>query len=361
MFQHFIITQFSYRGAFGLRTKGFNRDPLRRKNLEHRFRMFEMCCLPSILGQVAQDFTWILIVDPKLPAHYRSRLEELVGQRENSIIHTFEKHLALDSFGWMKPYIKPSAEHIFTTHLDDDDALFTGFTQYIKKHYDNLKAKGSVPYIKFFGCNNAIQWDFFWSSASPLGYTKPWTRTQSLPVSAGLTLLSKYPEIDFTIKYFPHHEFELLKPGAFDSTSQASSHLKSIVKKQQTIKSAAINSHADWDGILTPDINFHYIETKSPQVVMVNHFNNIQYLRMLEAPHLRQLVEVESSFPGLAIDFDLAERNIRGHQKSISLLLKLAIRAIQFKTNGNSHLGLFRKLKEIVTRLNKTITGVRNM
>jgi len=361
VFQHFIITRFSYRSAFGSRTKGFRLDPLREKNLERRFKMFEICCLPSIMGQIVQNFTWILIVDPKLPDLYRNRLEKLVSRRDNSIIHEFNKNSNLGSFGWMKPYVKSNVTHIFTTIVDDDDCLFTGFTQYIKNHYDEFKKNNDIPYIKFIACNKVMQWDFFWSRSSCLGYSKPWTRIQSLPVSVGLTIFCKYPEFDFTVMFFSHKTFELLKLKSFDKINRSTSLIEQAKKNQELIKMSAFNSKYEWDGILCPDKNFHYIETKSCQVVVANHINNIQYLRLFEAPDLRRAVNRDDSFLGMAIDYDLAKQSIRHHRKTVFVLLKLIIRALQFREINKSHLELMGKLKNKYNRLKKTIKGLRNM
>lgn len=361
VFQHFIITRFSYRDAFGSRIQGFGLDPLREKNLEHRFKMFEICCLPSILEQVVQDFTWILIVDPDLPDLHRNRLETLISKRNNSIIYEFNKNLKLGSYGWINPYIKPGVKHIFTTLIDDDDCLFTGFTQYIKKHYNELIKTDDIPYIKFIGCNKVLQWDFFWSKISWLGYSKPWTRHQSLPVSAGLTVFSKYPEFDFNVMFFGHNIFELLKEKSFANINRPLSLIEKVKEKQELIKASAHKSNYEWDGILSSDKNFHYIETKSCQVVIVNHINNIRYLRMFESPHFRRAVNKDNTFSGIAIDYDLARQTIRQYRKSTFLLLKVAVKALQFKLNHMPYIGLSGKLKKRYDLLKKSIKGVLNM
>ncbi len=357
MIQHIIITEFSRRGVYLSEMKG--RDPLRKKNLEHRFQLFELSCLPSMLNQVEKDFTWIFIVDPNLPKKYRERLANLLSGRINSFIHTLKKGTDLSSLSWLKPYIKQNVEFVLTTKLDDDDALFTGFTQYLKEHINELKRTTEIPMMKFFGCKDAVQWDFFWSKSAPFGYTKPWTRINSLPVSAGLSLLCKYPELDFSVLSIGHSLIEPLRNYGLKTTDLPSSHNR-LRKYRNRIKNATIDTNIGWDGNLSPTENFHYLETYSMQVVMVNHINNVQYMRMFERHELRKPVNVIKSFPGMAIDFDFAARNIHKHKKSAYLLFKTIIRAMQFMPDNRKR-GLYTSLRERYRRMKRAARGVMTM
>jgi len=359
MIQHFIITQFSYRRVYLSQVQG--QDPLNPKNLEHRFQLFELTCLPSMLNQVEQDFTWILIVDPDLPKKYRERLGKLISGRSNNFIHNYNKETDFGSLLWLKPYLKQNVEFVITTKLDDDDALFTGFTKYIQKHVEALQITSHIPFIKFFGCKDVKQWDFFWSKSAPLGYTKPWTRIKSLPVSAGFTLLCKYPELDFSVLHFGHHLFEPIKNYGNETHFPAPSIINKAKKYHENIKKSALDSNLKWDGILTPMNNFHYLETKSLQVVIANHINNIQYMRMFEASELRNPVNIAESFPGMAIDFDIVAKIIRKYRKSVALLFKAAIRALLFIPKYKQKKGLWPKIDYKYKMLKKTVKGILNM
>ncbi|MEA3446443.1 MAG: glycosyltransferase [Bacteroidota bacterium] len=358
MFQHFIITAFSYRGY----TKDINwRDPLNKKNLEHRFQLFQLSCLPSMLNQVEQDFTWILIVDPDLPNEYRERLRKLISGRSNSFLHNFDKVTDLGSLLWLKPYINKNAEFIITTKLDDDDAIFTSFTEYVKKHVEKLGKTSSTPYMKFFGCKDVVQWDYFWSKHSPLGYTKPWTRANSIPVSAGFSILCKHPEFDFSVLHFCHSLFEPLKHYKPEIQNLASPIDERVNAFYDEIIISAKSSNTDWNGILSPSENFHYLKTNYLQVVMVNHLNNIMYARMFEGNKFRKAVNIDDSFPGMAIDFAYASVNIRKHRKSVLLLVEMAIRALLYLPENVQKQGQWLKIKNRYMVLKRTIKGVINM
>src|ERR1700746_1866026 len=62
-----IITRFSYRGRRSFKHLSgpsfrSKEDPLDPKRLGVRFMLFALTCLPSVLGQIDQDFAWILLV-----------------------------------------------------------------------------------------------------------------------------------------------------------------------------------------------------------------------------------------------------------------------------------------------------------
>ena len=113
MIQHILITRFSYRGNNLDRKKG--QDPLDKKNLDHRFGLFEIACLPSILNQKNQDFTWVLVVDPELPSKYRNRLQKLISPKKESYLVNFRPGLVICNLTWLKPWINDTTKYVVTT------------------------------------------------------------------------------------------------------------------------------------------------------------------------------------------------------------------------------------------------------
>ena len=83
-------------------------------------------------------------------------------------------------------------------------------------------------------------------------------------------------------------------------------------------------------------------------------------MRMFERQDLRKPVNVTKSFPGMAIDFDFAARNIHKHKKSAYLLFKTIIRAMQFMPDNRKR-GLYTSLRERYRRMKRAARGVMNM
>ena len=358
MIQHIFITVFSCRGRFRQANK--KRDPLRPERLDHRFELFEMGCLPGMLGQKNRDFIWILLVDPNLPEQYLRRLHNLLDGRINYAIHTLTEDTNVHSLSWLKPYIGTDTEYVLTTNIDDDDILYSGFTQYLRSHLDDLHESSQLPAIKFFGCTSVVQWDYFWSPVAPLGYTKPWKRMNSLPVSAGWSLLCKYPELDYSIFFLGHNLCEPFRNNEHRLASLTVSDRNCLNMKQEAIRQDSLDAGMDWDGILSPDKKFHYLNTDSPQAAAINHINNIQYMRIFEYPESRTVVDMDSSFLEISIDWDLASKGIKNHRRSFPLMLKTIGRAIVFVEHGIKS-NIWTSMRKKTRRIIQAIKGVKNL
>lgn len=122
--KHFIITPFYVRRH--LRGKiDENLPPI--EWLDHRLTLFEDYCLPSVVNQSNQDFTWLIFFDESTPVRYMERIGSLTGRYPNISIAqcafwesaTIVKHVlaALD----------PGTTWIVTTRLDNDDGLHRDF------------------------------------------------------------------------------------------------------------------------------------------------------------------------------------------------------------------------------------------
>lgn len=319
MMQHFIITPFSYRAANLMKISGL--DPLHPKRLEQHFQLFEISCLPSILNQENQDFTWMLIVDPELPENYRKRLEKLISKKSASHLYTYDESIHFDKLDWLEPWIMPQADYVITSNLDDDDALFRGFTKYISDHYALLEKNKKTPTMFFSGCRDVVFWDFYASKRAALGYHKL-RRTDTFPTSAGFSVGCKYPELNFSVKRFDHHTFEYLLRDLSEVDVQPGVSKVRLQMLQKTIRNDAMTSGISWDGVLN-DENVHYISISPPQILVINHMDNMQVHRIFMSPNKRIKVDTGSSFPGFDLNFELAKRYIRTNRKDLKILTGL--------------------------------------
>ncbi len=354
MIQHILITRFSYRGNNLNIKKG--QDPLKPENLEHRFNLFEIACLPSVLNQKNQDFTWVLVVDPELPEKYRSRLEKLILPKKESYLVNFSPDLDIKNLTWLKPWINPGTNYIINTVLDDDDMLFNDFTSYIS---DYLAQQQQIEPITFFACSKELSWDFYSTKHSPFGSLKNKKR-HNFPPGAGLAVCCKYPEINFSIMSFEHTVFDFLNTDCegFQNLHEIKknriSHLRKMISEE-------INkSKLEWEGRLTAK-NFHYVTTENTQVITINHFDNIQFTRIFTNSETRKPVNPEAFVEGFFVDFRLVEKHLSKYRKSFWLLLRLI--KSNFKTTPNFLISSYRAkiFMHRLLQLKKIIAGYRNL
>lgn len=320
MIQHIIITPFSYRRIDY--QPDIMPDPLNPRILKKRLQYFEMITLPSLKAQDYKDFTWIIIVDPKLPEAYRRKLETITSGMKNVFLHNFTAEVIKNSLSWMRPYIHAKTEYLINSGLDADDAVFRGFTKYLHEHFTNLIDTRQIQPLHFLTCKNVFQWDFFYTTKAPFGFIKPWTRAKTPTVSAGLTACCKYPEMDISLINFDHRFVGFL----FADENQYNLDLKDIegIKLlKNAIKEKSENGGLNWDGETCTEKNFHQVFTNEPQVLMINNFLNDRFVRVFEVQEKRRVFDPQTSLPGIEIDYDLAARLIKSNRKTLPMLARL--------------------------------------
>jgi hypothetical protein len=160
---HVLITRFSYRnpgvpnraaGADWMR----DLDPLDPENLDFRFALFELVCLPGVLAQSEQAFDWVLIVDPELPASCRAQLDALLQGRSRTHVHEVRSGEDLRRLGWLEPYVSGSPDALLTTLLDDDDAIPVDFVRCLQTY---IGTRTPRPSLMTFGAKTSQEWDLY--------------------------------------------------------------------------------------------------------------------------------------------------------------------------------------------------------
>ncbi|HFC12419.1 MAG TPA: hypothetical protein ENJ56_06205, partial [Anaerolineae bacterium] len=127
IFQHFILTRFN------LRIWG-NSAPAD-SWLAHRLDLFERFCLPSVLGQSVQQFTWLLLFDQNTPDSFRERVARYteVANIELVFLDGFDVRAIIAA---VTERVSAETTHIISTTLDNDDALGKQFVETIQAHFE---------------------------------------------------------------------------------------------------------------------------------------------------------------------------------------------------------------------------------
>ncbi len=135
--QHFVLTRFNLQ-IDRWKTSKRGVDVRTPQWLDHRFQMFENYCLPSMLNQSNQNFTWYLLLDQNTPEAYKQRMTSLLAEKENFHFDFiddgfyFAKHFRL----FMKDKISVDDQFVITTRLDNDDMVHHRFIEQIQLLYE---------------------------------------------------------------------------------------------------------------------------------------------------------------------------------------------------------------------------------
>ena len=125
-FRHVIITRFNvrYGSAGGTMWERVRSSP---EWLARRFQLFETYCLPTVIGQTSQNFTWLLYFDTATPAVFVERARRVTAACGNIRILFCETYGDGTLAGDLVREITPAPQWLLTTRLDNDDGLHCDF------------------------------------------------------------------------------------------------------------------------------------------------------------------------------------------------------------------------------------------
>jgi len=129
--QHILLTRFNLK--INPDANSEQNQGLTHEWLEHRFKIFQELCLPSVLNQSKKDFLWIIFFDVHTPDAYKKRAQSLSQLYEKIRIIFIDgfKELNTSLKDLIKPFITDS--HVITTRLDNDDIIHKDFLATIGK------------------------------------------------------------------------------------------------------------------------------------------------------------------------------------------------------------------------------------
>lgn len=151
-FDHFIITRFNLRREGDVWTTDKHQQvTLTEEWMRHRMKIFEEYCLPSLIHQSNQCFTWLLYFDSSTDAAFIPAIREweakysiikvkfVDGYSGFSVSHP-EDILALRN---------PENQYVITTRIDNDDAIHKDLIEKIQQSF-NFQDFTAVNFPKIY-------------------------------------------------------------------------------------------------------------------------------------------------------------------------------------------------------------------
>lgn len=128
-FQHIVLTRFNLYGAFS-----FHPEPPTAKWQKERIELFEKFCLPSMIAQKQNNFTWFVMFDAASDKVLRAKVEEWKRACPMFFPMYFERErrwqIAKQTI--VNEILEPGVTHLLSTRLDNDDALHENFVRLVQ-------------------------------------------------------------------------------------------------------------------------------------------------------------------------------------------------------------------------------------
>lgn len=162
-FQHFLLTRFNvglYSGAESAElTDRSGEQPSKDPDgwMDHRLKLFEKYCIPSVKNQSNKKFNWLVVFDEKTPSRFKNRIERysddcgLVPLYSGGTCPTFAMN-GLECRERVLKYItnelNENTQYIITTRIDNDDAIHSEFIRSVQECVPSKALTGPGPCLR---------------------------------------------------------------------------------------------------------------------------------------------------------------------------------------------------------------------
>lgn len=152
IFSHFILTIFNVQKGI----PGLLSDPNDKSWLEHRFKLFDKFCYPSVLAQSNQDFKWIVLFNVDTPDIFKDEIKKY-SVWGNFIPVYIKTTTAKDTnriFREIIPeYLTDGSEYLITTRIGSDDIICKDYIEMVQNCFDGQK-------LQFINFSNGYAWNY---------------------------------------------------------------------------------------------------------------------------------------------------------------------------------------------------------
>jgi len=155
-FKHFLLTKFNL-GLYPSRDymartdkRGLKPADDAERWMEHRLRIFEEYCIPSVMNQSNKDFIWLVVFDKNTPDKYRERIDRYskdcgvvplyptldfpetsrgdIPEKVDGAWLIWHYRVALPTVqDYIAQQLDSDTEFVITSRLDNDDAIHSDF------------------------------------------------------------------------------------------------------------------------------------------------------------------------------------------------------------------------------------------
>lgn len=131
-FDHLLFTRFN------IKFPNSSNDVNDIEWLDKRFTLFEKYCLPSVLAQTNQNFTWNILCDEFLPEKFK----KIMLQLENDFPIIKAHFFRVDAIEKIPETVRSIArsqirgKYLITSRLDSDDMIYKGYINDVQSLFD---------------------------------------------------------------------------------------------------------------------------------------------------------------------------------------------------------------------------------
>ena len=159
-FQHFLLTRFNV-GLYSTRQDAGPVDRSGRRPasnpddwMEHRLRLFDRYCLPSVKNQSNKNFTWLVMFDERTPTRFKERIDHysrdccmvtLYLNIDRPSTSTFREECCKCAKEYISQKVDEDTRYVVTTRLDNDDAVHPDFIKHVQECVPAERQAGPGP------------------------------------------------------------------------------------------------------------------------------------------------------------------------------------------------------------------------
>ncbi len=140
MFKHYIVTRFNLRVEEWSYTKN-QEDILTEEWLDHRFKLFRTFCLPSMINQANQSYTWLVFFDIDTTDKYRRIIKAISKNFENfkPLFVDSNNALLASLIGFIKNDTS-NEDYVITSRVDNDDCIHMDYVKEIQSCFNKQES-----------------------------------------------------------------------------------------------------------------------------------------------------------------------------------------------------------------------------